>query len=204
MPGDRERAVESVREGRPDCRAIYVAYHGQMMHAAVQVLGSESNSTLGVSAADVVNNVVTCILTGDVKLPAKVADRLGAYLVGVVKKRALTCIRRRDGEARAFAKRHPRDESDVHADVETLVLAEQVKARMHRLNERERYVIVQNVMKGRPVKEVAEELGCTPQYISQIRKPALRKLHPDLSFTADAPSNDGVESSASGEREEAT
>jgi RNA polymerase sigma factor (sigma-70 family) len=198
----REPAIESVRDGKPDCRAIYVAFRSQMMNVAVHVFGSESNSTLGMSAADVVDQVVTDILTGKVKLRPEHADRLGAYLVGIVKNRARTLIRRRSAETRATTKRHLADETDVQGDVETLVLAERIKARIHRLNERERHVIIENVMNGRPAKEIAGELGCTPQYISQIRKASLRKLHPDFAFDTDESSDDEVENSTGGERKE--
>ncbi len=191
--GDWEqRAIESVRDGAPNPEAIYRAYRGPMMATAARLLGGEHTQTLGLSAEDIVDAVVTDLCAGKVRLKPEIADRLGRYLRGVVANYAKTLMRQRRIDERAMGKQHPMDLTDIEADVETIVLAEQVEERMHLLTERERYVIIENVMKERQVKDVADELGCSPQNISQIRRPALRKLFPEGPFAGGGSSDQHV------------
>ena len=184
-----DRAIASVRAGEPDVEAIYLAYREPMLGTAVAKLGGVDNSTLGLSAEDVVNEVVTGLIDGSIVLDPSVADHLKARLRRIVANQSINLIRRRGAESRARMKQHPTDLTDIEADVETMVLAGQAEERMFVLNERERYVIVEHVKKGRLVKDVADELDCTSQNVSQLKKAALRKLFAAPSF-ADPNSND--------------
>ena len=184
-----QRAIDSVRAGTPDVEAIYMAYREPMLGTAVDKLGGVDNSTLGLSAEDVVDEVVTGLLDGSIGLDPAVADHLKARLRRIVANRAIDLMRRRGAESRARMKQHPTDLTDIEADVETMVLAGQAEERMFVLNEREHYVIVEHVKKGRLVKDVADELVCTPQNVSQLKKAALRKLFAALPF-AEPNSND--------------
>lgn len=184
-----ERAIASVRAETPDLEAIYRAYAGVMKQTATRKLKGSDNATLGLSADDIVCAVVEGVCDGSVKLDASVASHLRAYLRRVTANHAVTLIRSRRAETRALEKRHPVDLTDVQGDVETVVLAEQFEEQLGILTERERYVIVEHVMSERSRNDVAAELGCTPQNISQLRKSALRKLFADLPF-ADTESDD--------------
>ncbi|MDP9333598.1 MAG: sigma-70 family RNA polymerase sigma factor [Actinomycetota bacterium] len=184
-----QRAIDSVRAGTPDVEAIYMAYREPMLGTAVDKLGGVDNSTLGLSAEDVVIEVVTGLIDGSIGLDPSVADHLKARLRRIVANRAIDLMRRRGAESRARVKQHPTDLTDTEADVETMVLAGQAEERMFVLNEREHYVIVEHVKKGRLVKDVADELVCTPQNVSQLKKAALRKLFAALPF-AEPNSND--------------
>jgi DNA-directed RNA polymerase specialized sigma24 family protein len=184
-----ERAIASVRDGNPDPEAIWHAYRGPMKQAAARKLGADHQQTLGCSANDVVGNVIADLYEGKVKIPAEMADLLRPYLRGIVANYANVLIRQRMSDTAAGVRSLALELTDIATDVETMVLAEQAQAKMHLLNERERYVVIENVINGRPVKDVADELQCAPQNVSQLRRPALRKLFPEGAFATSGPKN---------------
>lgn len=177
-----ERAITSVRNGAPDVEALYMAYREPMLRTAAGKLRGENNTTLGLSAEDVVEEVIAGILDGSVALKPEIANRLRAHLRTVVRNKAVDLMRQRGAESRALGRRHPVELSDIETDVETMVLAEQAEARMGLLNDNERHVIIENVKQRRQSKDVAAELGCSPQNISHLRKSAVRKLTAGLPF----------------------
>lgn len=196
-----ERAIASVRAGAPDVEAVYMAYRVPMKQTAARKLEGEHNETLGLSADDVVAEIIADVYEGKIKLDPSVVGRLRPYLRRIVANQAVSLMRLRGAESRARSRQHPADLTDIEADVETIVLAEQVEDHMSVLTDHERHVMVEYVKKGRPAKDVAVELECTPQNISQLRKSALRKLFADLPF-GDDPSNDQLMNGDAGEREE--
>lgn len=178
-----QRAIGSVRAGKPDVEAAYMAYREPMLRSAAGTLRGLDSATLGLSAEDVVNEVIMGLLEGKIELERSHAKHLRARLRRIVINKAIDLIRTRGSESRAKMKQHSVALSDVESDVETIVLSEQAEQRMHMLTGDERYVIVENVKKDRLVKEVAAEIGCKPQNISQLRRSALRKLGATPSFT---------------------
>lgn len=198
-----ERAIASVRDGNPDPEAIWRAYRGPMNQTAVRKLGADHEQTLGCSADDIVGDVIADLYEGKVKIPAEMADRLRPYLRGIVANYANARIRQRITETSAGARNLTLELTDVATDVETIVLAEQAQAKMHLLTERERYVVIENVINGRLVKDVADELQCEPQNISQLRKPALRKLFPEGAFATTHPNDRPLTNPNEGEEEPA-
>lgn len=197
-----QRAVESVRAGTPDWAAIYEAYGEPMMRTAVKVLGVGESATQGQSAVDVVGKVFEDLLGGEIVLDSADADSLRPFLRAVVRNRAVTLVRRSAAESRAGFKGLAVNTTDVAEDVATQVLAEMAEERMYLLNEKEHRALVERVQHGRPAKEVAGELGVTPQRVSQLVTSALRKLRADPAFI-DALSNDQPVTRPS-EREEGT
>lgn len=143
-----ERAIASVRAGAPDVEAIYMAYCEPMLGTAAAKLGGVDGSALGLSAEDVVEDVVVGLLDGSIELDPSVADHLKARLRRIVANQAIDLVRRSGAQSRARVKRHPTDDTDLQADVETMVLAGQAEDRMFVLNEREHYVIVEHIKKG--------------------------------------------------------
>jgi RNA polymerase sigma factor (sigma-70 family) len=185
----QKRAIASVRAGTPDLDAIYRAYATVMKQTATRKLKSSDNATLGLSADDIISAVIEGVCDGSVKLEPSVAGHLRSYLRRVTANHAVSLIRSRVADTRAQQKRHPVDLTNVQDDVETVVLAEQVEEQLGILTERERYVIIEHVKNERSRNDVAAELNCTPQNISQLRKSALRKLFAQLLF-ADIDSDD--------------
>jgi DNA-directed RNA polymerase specialized sigma24 family protein len=198
-----ERAIASVRDGNPDPEAIWRAYRGPMKQAAARKLGADHEQTLGCSADDVVGNVIADLYERKVKIRAEMADLLRPYLRGIVANYANALIRQRMSDTAAGVRNLALELTDIATDVETMVLAEQVQAKMHLLNERERYVVIENVIKSRPVKDVADELQCAPQNISQLRRPALRKLFPEGAFVKTGPNDQTLTETNEGEEEPA-
>jgi RNA polymerase sigma factor (sigma-70 family) len=178
-----KRAIDSVRAGTPDVEAIYLAYREPMLRTAAGALRGVDSSTLGQSAEDIVGDVVVDLYNGSIILKPSDADHLRPLLRRIIKNKAVDLTRRRGAESRARAKQHPVDHTEIETDVETIMLAEQAEKSMHLLTQNEHYVVVENVKKDRRAKDVAAELGCTPQNISQLRKSALRKLGAELSNT---------------------
>lgn len=175
-----ERAVKSVRAGQPDVEAIYLAYRDAMLSTAEKkLLGGDA---LGLGAEDIVDDVVSGMLDGTIQLPPATAHHLRPFLRRIVANKATDLIRRRTADTAAVQRQHPTDLTNVEEDVETMVIVEQLEERMYLLTEKEHYVIIENVKNQRPPKDVASELGCAPQYISQLRKSALRKLAAELPF----------------------
>jgi RNA polymerase sigma factor (sigma-70 family) len=187
MTNWERRAADSVLAGNPDVEAIYLAHRDAMRAtAAAKLHGADA---LGLDADDIVGDVVVRLLDGTITLAPTVGHRLRAHLRRITANKAIDLIREREAASKATRRRHPADPTDVEADVETMVLAEMTEERMHLLNERERHVIVENVKKGRLAKDVALDLGCTPQNVSQLRASALRKLSASLPFVNNPPSD---------------
>jgi DNA-directed RNA polymerase specialized sigma24 family protein len=198
-----ERAIASVRDGSPDPEAIWRAYRGPMKQTAAGKLGADHEQTVGCSADDVVGDVIADLYEGKVKIPAEMADRLRPYLRGIVANYANARIRQRMSDTAAGVRSLELELTDVATDVETIVLAELAQAKMHLLTERERYVVIENVINGRLVKDVADDLQCKPQNISQLRKAALRKLFPESAFAKPHPNDQTLTGTNEGEEQTA-
>lgn len=180
MSGVEERAVDSVRAGRPDIEALYRAYGPAMRSSAAMRLGD--GDALGLDAEDIVGQVIEGLVDGSVVLKPGTSSSLRAQLRRVAANKTVDLIREREDSSAAAERRHGLDTTDVQADVETMVLAEMAEERMFLLTEQEHYVMIERVKKDRPAKDVAKELGCTPQYVAQLRNSAVRKLFANLPF----------------------
>ena len=162
------------------------AEHRERMYAAAfRVLRDQHDSL------DAVQNAFSSVMTS---APDKLAtvDSLGPYLAGVARNKAIDLIRKNH----RIQATDPDEMSDLTSgglDVEELAgdrLALETAADvLSVMPEDARYAYKQRVLMGRKAKEVAAELGCTPQYIPQLIKKALTILDEHSPFIESATSD---------------
>ncbi len=165
-----------------DWAAIY-AEHGRAMRAvAIAEIGGRNKEIFGRSADDIVGDVVASLMrTG--RDPSQM-DNPGAYLKVAVRNQIRTLKKRSrfegpdDVEFNDFV-----GDNDIEAEVDRHMLAHAAATALDRLPERERYVLVENVMKCREAKEVGPELNVTPQRVCQLKNQALHRLRQLPAFT---------------------
>ncbi|WCO67956.1 sigma-70 family RNA polymerase sigma factor [Iamia majanohamensis] len=165
-----------------DWAAIYTE-HGQAMRlAARSAMGGPDKEILGKSSDDVVGDLVAELMVKKRDLSTK--DNLRGYLTAAVRNRVRDLQRRSEFE-------HPEDftpddvvsDEDVEAAVDRAELAAQAVAVIDELPERERYAIVEKVMKCRQAKDVGPELGVKPQRVSQLVNAGVGRLRKHAAFT---------------------
>jgi RNA polymerase sigma factor (sigma-70 family) len=161
--------------------AIYAEHGRAMRTAAMAALGGPDKEILGKSADDIVGDVLAELMLKDLGP----VTNLRSYLTSAVRNRV------RDLQRRS---RHERPEAidfdamvgveDLEDPIDRAELARQAKASLDELPERERYALVERIMKCRPAKDVAAELGIKPQQVSQLYNAALGRLRKLPAFTA--------------------
>ena len=139
-------------------------------------------TTAGTSADDVVSDVFRELIDKGDSLPAG-SER--SFLCRRARDRAIDRIR-----ATSIRRRHElAGRADERTDLgteETVIDqfdAAAIIDALDRLPDRERSVVEERVLLGRPAKDVAAELGVAPQYISQIVKATCDKIRTDPTFT---------------------
>jgi RNA polymerase sigma factor (sigma-70 family) len=177
-----------VRAGTPDLGAIYAAHRGAMFRAAAQILGPYEKALRGVSAEDVVSQVVS---DWQAKGLRRTVTNLRGYVITSTRNRAIDTLRRAtreldaDDTLRIRLERRLSDDFaaemvDAGTDVEATALEhidqEQIRAHLHLLTENERYVIQERVFKRRPPTEVADELGVSSQRVPQLARAGAERL----------------------------
>jgi RNA polymerase sigma factor (sigma-70 family) len=166
-----------------DLASIYREHREAMFRAAASILGSAERSVHGVSAQDVVQQVMRRLQANG--LAAGVKD-LRRYLITAVKNEARDAIRRATREATdehgPIRTRHEEPLSDIvtdrlvdsshDADVEAVALEhldeERIRGLLHLLTDNQRRAIVGRVFESRSPSEVAADLNVSPQRISQL------------------------------------
>jgi RNA polymerase sigma factor (sigma-70 family) len=175
----------SVPTSTADWAGIY-AQHGQSMRATGRAaMGGENDSireVLGKTADEVVGDVIEELMTKGTDL-SQVGNVRG-YLNAAVRNRVRDLHRRSKFEA-------PVDldfdiivgAEDIEAEVDREELRQQAMTGLDQLPERERYALVERIMKCRPAQDVAAEIGVKPQQVSQLYNAALQKLRQLPAFT---------------------
>jgi RNA polymerase sigma factor (sigma-70 family) len=165
-----------------DWAAIYAEHGRAMRAAALAAIGGPDKEILGKSADDIVGDLIAEFMVNGTDLSQK--SNLRGYLTAAVRNRVRDLHRRSK-----FERPEALDADDVvgHEDIEDAVdreeLASQATAALDQLPERERYAIVERVMKCRPAQEVGPELGVTPQRVSQLVNAGLGRLRKLPAFT---------------------
>ena len=151
------------------------AEHGQAMRAAaIAAMKGPNTEILGQSADDIVSGVVREMMVRG-GLP-DIANVRG-YLTTAVRNRVRDLIRRSRHEApEAIGFDEKVGVDDIETPSDRAELARQALAGLDQVPERERYAIVERVMKHRPAKQVADELGVTPQRVSQLVNAGVGRL----------------------------
>jgi len=151
-----------------------------MLAAANSVL--HGSSALGMDAMDVASTVMEEMIR---KGPPPPDVPLRPLLVVAAKRRAIDAIRRkttRFEDRRADPEDRSENEDTLEEGVEDDDLAVRAIVAVGNLPPRERYAIVERVMKERPAAEVGPELGVTPQRVSQLVNSGLDRIRHDPTF----------------------
>lgn len=165
-----------------DWAEIY-AEHGQVMRlTANSAMGGPDKEILGKTADDVVGDLIAEFMVNETDLSTK--GNLRGYLTTAVRNRVRDLYRRAKFE-------HPEDiapddvvsDEDIEDAVDREELAAQAVAVLHDLPERERYAIVERVMKCRQAKDIGPEMGVEPQRVSQLVNAGLARLRQHPAFT---------------------
>jgi RNA polymerase sigma factor (sigma-70 family) len=174
--------VSSVPTSIADWAAIYAENGGAIRAAALAAIGGPDKEILGKSADDIVGDLIVEFMVNGTDLSQK--SDLRGYLTAAVRNRVRDLHRRSK-----FERPEALDPDDVvgHEDIEDAVdrdeLASQATAALDQLPERERYAIVERVMKCRPAQEVGPELDVRPQRVSQLVNAGLGRLRKLPAFT---------------------
>jgi RNA polymerase sigma factor (sigma-70 family) len=174
--------VSSVPTSIGDWAMIYAEHGTAMRAAALAAIGGPDKEILGKSADDVVGDVIAEVMVNGTDLTQNTNPR--GYLTAAVRNRVRDLHRRSE-----FERPETLDSDDVVGceDIEAAVdckeLAGQAKASLDQVRERERYAIVERVMKCRPAKEVGRELGVTSQRVPQLVNAGLGRLRKLPAFT---------------------
>ena len=161
---------------------LYLRHREAMWRTAQR--GLNGTAVGGVSAEDVVQQVVLELKVRGLPADRTAPAQIEAYLLRSVRSRAIDAVRKmkrseRLPDADAF------DPVDPGA-VDPLTAAEQDSFMRHcdrllgRLTPNERFAFEQRVRGQRPAKDVARELQVAPSRVSQLVKAALAKLRDGL------------------------
>jgi RNA polymerase sigma factor (sigma-70 family) len=147
-----------------------------MRAAALAAIGGRANNEiLGKSADDIVGDLIAEFMVKGTDLSQK--SNLRGYLTSAVRNRVRDLHRRSRFEGPEALE--PDDVAglvDIEDAVDREELAGQATAALDQLPERERYAVVERVMKRRPAQEVGPELGVTSQRVSQLVNAGLGRL----------------------------
>jgi RNA polymerase sigma factor (sigma-70 family) len=177
--------VVTVPTSTVDWAAIYAEHRRAMRAAAVTALGRLDTEILGQSADDIVSGVVRELM---VRGEVPTTTNLRGYLTAAVRNRVRDLMRRSRHEKPDVG---DLDEmigvDDIEAPTDRAELVRQALNGLDHLPERERYAITERLMKRRAARDIAEELGVTPQRISQLVNAGLGRLQQLPAFAALVP-----------------
>lgn len=184
MAGPPGATVAAVPAPDPpiDWAAIYATYSKSIRTVAIAAIGGENKAIFGRSADDIVGDIIAAMMRKGID-PTQKDDPAG-YLKAAVRNRIRDLHKRtkfQDDDEIDFDTL-VRD-VDVEAEAERNLLAEAAVAGAADLPDNERYVIAENVMKGRHLKDVGPEIGVTGQRAGQLLKRALGRLRALPAFT---------------------
>ncbi len=180
--GGTVSAVPASPTTTADWAAIYAEHGRAMRSAANAAMGGPLKEILGKTADNVVGDLIAELMVKRTDLSAK--TNLRGYLTTAVRNRVRDLHRRSKIEAPAVME--PDDvisDEDIEAAVDREELAGQAVAALDELPERERYAIIERVMKCREAKEVGAELDVAPQRVSQLVNAGLGRLRNLPAFT---------------------
>lgn len=181
--GGTVSAVSAPPTTTADWAGIYAEHGCAMRSAANAAMGGPLKEILGKTADNVVGDLIAELMVKRTDLSMKTNLRR-SYLTTAVRNRVRDLHRRSKFEAPAVME--PDDvisDEDIEAAVDRKELAGQAVTALDELPERERYAIIERVMKCREAKEVGAELDVSPQRVSQLVNAGLGRLRNLPAFT---------------------
>lgn len=159
--------------------ALIWAEHGQAMRSVAVAEMGVSKAKLGKSADDIVGDVFAERMAKG--LPQ--TNNLRGYLKAAVRYRIRDLYGRSKFESPdAMESDRFVDENDEYEAVEREELRAQAVAALDSLPDRERFAIVERVMKRREARDVGADLGVTGQRVSQLVNAGLERLRQTPAF----------------------
>jgi RNA polymerase sigma factor (sigma-70 family) len=169
---DQSALLTDLHAGKHVWSDVYICCRERMYRAAARVL--RFGDADGQSADDFVDEAFTVAMKDGV---ANVHTNICGWLTKSANGRAIDACRRasrgRELDRRVADLLPAADVADL---AELASMAELAEEALLTLPPPEQYVMREQVMKQRPVKDVAGDLDCAPQRISQLRTQALRRL----------------------------
>jgi RNA polymerase sigma-70 factor, ECF subfamily len=178
-----------------EAEEVYTEHKDRIWRVAQRMLKGQSINGVGVSAEDIVMTVMLEVLAKGVPDSLGVRDPgMGAYLSRLTIRRSIDALRKGNREVPfdpMLAQRADPTATDPLTAAENDSLLQRCDELLARLTPNERHVLVERVRKGRPAKDVAQELGVTPPRVSQLVAAALTKLRKGLGEDRDASQRSG-------------
>lgn len=166
-----------------------------MWKGAARVLGRD-RAVRGRSAEDAVGTAIEEAMRPGTRLPT---TSLCGWLATIAIRRARDILRASRLETPTDDDLEPEAEiANVEETAVAAVLVQRAKELLPSLPAPEQHAIRERLMAGRPAKDVADELGCTPQNVSNIVTRALTTLREDAAFTTTSSFDLQTEASAGG------
>lgn len=163
-----------------DWAAIYAEHGWAMRTTAIAKLGGPGKEILGKSADDIVGDVLAEVMNRGLPL----TTNLRGYLTTAVRNRICDLIDRSRHEAPdEHASNKAISANDIETSLEQDELVHHALAGLDQLPERERYAVVERVMKCRSARDVGAELGVSGQRVSQLVNAGVARLRVLPAFT---------------------
>lgn len=186
---DETAILAGIRAGEPDWGSIYLTYRDTLYREVGRVLRDEERYPGGLDPDDIVLEIVQKLQ--EKGIPSDVR-RLRSYLIAVAHNHAVDLLRHHSfhhkdefGEVMVAREVGLEDEfasalMDSNVDVEGAVLedilSEEIIDNLNLLTPGERHVLVERAMRRRPAREVASELGVSPQRVPQLARAAALRI----------------------------
>lgn len=202
MDCDEPALLAELHAGRPAWGDAFRCCRERMWKAAVRVLGPD-RAVRGRSAGDAVGSAIEEAMRPQTALPTK---SLCGWL-------ATIAIQRARDIAKASHLETPTEDVQPNAEVESVddaairaLLAQRATELLEDLPASEQHAIRERLMAQRPAKEVAAELGCTPQNLPNViaRGLMLLRAAPDFSVDISFDPDAGTDESASTQGEQSS
>jgi RNA polymerase sigma factor (sigma-70 family) len=176
-----KQLLDSIQAGAPDWKAIYELNRGPMSRTAARFIRGENSAVAGVQVADIVQQAMLEMITSGLPREMRSLDGLRSWMVKVAWRRAYDAC---NGPKSRVNPLPPEgspyeladDDGAEEEAVELELLYEKAVAGLEKLNESERLVISEHVIRGRTQADVARDLGVTDARVRQLRDSGIRKL----------------------------
>jgi RNA polymerase sigma factor (sigma-70 family) len=175
-----EQLLDSIQAGAPDWKAIYELNRDPMSRTAARFIRGENSAVAGIQVADIVQQAMLEMIASGLPRDIKSLDGLRSWMVKVAWRRAYDVCNGPKSRVEALPPEGSpyelADDGGAEEAVELELLYEKAVAGLEQLNESERHVVREHVIRGRTQADVAGDLGVTDARIRQLRDSGVRRL----------------------------
>lgn len=175
-----EDLLAGIAKGEPDWRAVYERCRHAMHAAAMRYFRRREEALGGLSAEDVVQQVMSAVIRKGLPDDLASVEKLRAYMAQATLFRAHNVKTRKPAGHLPLADPGTPDElpgtDDVEETAVTIAVADHAKQLVQRLPGLEQLVIRRHVLEGHRQIDVAAEIGVSDARVRQLLKAGLRRL----------------------------